>query len=89
MPHMREINESSIKVARHVIFDDMDAVIVEAGEFIHAVETGDFSWDKPVALKDMIDKEIDRSDTDITIFTSVGTAYYDMSVAIGAYQKLK
>lgn len=89
MPHMREINEESIKVARHVIFDDLDAVIVEAGEFIHAVETGDFSWDKPVALKDMIDKEIDRSDTDITIFKSVGTAYYDMSVAIGAYQKLK
>lgn len=88
MPHMREINEETIKEAHHVIFDDKEAVIIEAGEFIHAVETGDFSWDQPIALKDMIDTTIERNDESITIFKSVGAAYYDMSVAVGAYKKL-
>src|SRR5699024_7740280 len=46
MPEMRDVHSDSVKRGRHVIFDDVDGVIEEAGEFIHAVETGDFEWNK-------------------------------------------
>lgn len=88
MPEMREIHTNSIKRARHVIFDDVDGVIEEAGEFIHAVKTGDFKWEKAIGLNDALDQEFERDEKDITIFKSVGASYYDMSAAIGAYKKL-
>lgn len=88
MPEMREIHPGSIKRARHVIFDDVDGVIEEAGEFIHAVKVGDFKWEKAIGLNDALDQEFERDEKDITIFKSVGASYYDMSAAIGAYKKL-
>src|SRR5699024_1713486 len=88
MPEMREIHTGSIKRARHAIFDDVDGVIEEAAEFIHAVETGDLEWNKASDLKDALHQDFERNGSDITIFKSVGAYYYDMSAAIGAYNKL-
>lgn len=89
LPEMREISEASIENASIVVIDDREGVETEAGEFMALAEAGKFSFDDTVELKDMIKYNIRREkEDDVTIFKSVGAAYYDTAVTIGAYEAL-
>lgn len=89
LPHMREIDIDTIEQAAVIAIDDVAGAEHEAGEFIHASHAGRFNFSEAIELKDLINMDITREDTDFTVFKSVGAAYYDLFVAIGAYEKLK
>lgn len=90
LPQMREIDPALITKENKIVVDDMHGVMEEAGEFIFANETGNWSFDDIHSTLEqlVIHEKIGRvSDAEITIFKSVGAAYYDLAVAIGVYEK--
>ncbi|HCU9528397.1 TPA: ornithine cyclodeaminase family protein [Staphylococcus aureus] len=90
-PEMREIDYNILLNANKVIFDDFSGVKAEAGEFIEANNKGVFKFeDVNGDLKDLVTSESIRrsSEKEITVFKSVGTAYFDLAVAIGIYNKI-
>ncbi|WP_431812204.1 ornithine cyclodeaminase family protein [Lysinibacillus sp. FW12] len=92
LPTMREIDETTILKANKIVVDDHNGVKNEAGEFIHAAEKGIWSFDKIYCDlgKLVTETKNGREDEEeITIFKSVGAAYYDLAVAKGVYQKAK
>lgn len=92
LPHMREIDETSILKASKIVVDDLDGVKGEAGEFIHAAENGVWSFDETYCELGRLvthDKKGRENNHEITIFKSVGAAYYDLAVAKGVYKKAK
>jgi len=92
LPSMREIDETSILKAKKIVVDDFNGVKNEAGEFIHAAEKGIWSFDEIYCElgKLVTESRIGREDEhEITIFKSVGAAYYDLAVAKGIFQKAK
>lgn len=85
LPEMREIDTTSIKHADIIVLDDLHGAQHEAGEFIQAEQDGHFDFNQATLLKDLTDKnEIEG----VTIFKSVGAAYYDLAVTAGAYKLL-
>lgn len=86
LPEMREIDTASIKHADTIVLDDLHGAMHEAGEFIQAEKDGHFDFNQATLLKDVTDKTASKG---ITIFKSVGAAYYDLAVTAGAYDVLK
>lgn len=90
LPHMREVDVETIKKSAYIIVDDLVSVKEEAGEMIYAAEETDWSFDKvygELADLDMNDELIRSTDEDITFFKSVGTAYFDLIIGSGIYNK--
>ncbi|WP_414053017.1 ornithine cyclodeaminase family protein [Macrococcus animalis] len=85
LPEMREIDIQAIENAKVIVIDDFEGAQHEAGEFIQAAKENKFSFNQAYALKD-IDEITDTNG--LTIFKSVGAAYYDLAVTVGSYQKL-
>lgn len=85
LPEMREIDTASIKHADTIVLDDLHGAMHEAGEFIQAEKDGHFDFNQATLLKDLTDKTASEG---ITIFKSVGAAYYDLAVTAGAYKVL-
>lgn len=85
LPEMREIDIDAIENAEVIVLDDLDGAKHEAGEFIKAEKENKFSFENAVELKDI---DIIEDKKGITIFKSVGAAYYDLAVTVGAYEKL-
>ena len=83
-PVMCEIPCETIKRAKTIVFDTLDGVWQEAGDFIQPLNKGEIS-------KDMITGELGQlvagkikgrtSDDEITIFKTVGTAVLDVYIA--------
>ena len=83
-PEMCEIPCETIKRAKTIVFDTLDGVWQEAGDFIQPLNKGEIS-------KDMITGELGQlvagkikgrtSDDEITIFKTVGTAVLDVYIA--------
>lgn len=92
LPSMREIDETSILKAKKIVVDDFNGVKNEAGEFIHAAEKGIWSFDNIYSELGKLITETSKGredENEITIFKSVGAAYYDLAVAKGIFQKAK
>ncbi|SUM00731.1 ornithine cyclodeaminase/mu-crystallin family protein [Staphylococcus aureus] len=90
-PEMREIDYNILLKSNKVVFDDFAGVKAEAGEFIEANNKGVFKFeDASGDLKDLVTSESIRrnSEKEITVFKSVGTAYFDLAVVIGVYNKI-
>lgn len=90
LPQMREIDPALIIKENKIVVDDLHGVMEEAGEFIFANETGNWSFDDiHSTLEQLVTQEKTGrlSEQEITIFKSVGAAYYDLAVAIGVYEK--
>ena len=74
------------------IVDDLVGVKDEAGELMHAEKIGEWSFDEAhgelgqLVVQEVIGRE---NEAEITIFKSVGAAYFDLAVAKGAYVKAK
>ncbi|MCV2502659.1 MAG: hypothetical protein N4Q30_01020 [Neisseriaceae bacterium] len=73
-----------------MVVDDFNACTEEAGELIHANEQENWSFKKiHGSLPDLVNQKIigREHSSEITFFKSVGSAYFDLAVAIGAYNK--
>ncbi|HLR74865.1 MAG TPA: ornithine cyclodeaminase family protein [Virgibacillus sp.] len=90
LPNMREVDLMTIKKASKIVVDDLASVKEEAGELIHADETGEWSFAHVYGeLRDIHERDglVRENPNEITFFKCVGTAYFDLVVAIGIYKK--
>ncbi len=92
LPHMLELDVTTIKRASKVVVDDLAGVKDEAGELIHAESIGEWSFnDVHGEIGQLVARQVNgrEEEDEITIFKSVGAAYFDLAVAKGAYIKAK
>lgn len=84
-PSMREMDNKTIARADQIYVDDLEAIQEEAGELMHAVESGIIAWeDVRGSLVDFFDGDhLRRDDTEITLYKCVGAGYFDLAVAGG------
>lgn len=90
LPHMREMDETTIARADKIVADDLAGVQDEAGELIHAANSGNWSFDRLHAeLTELASGQRAGRETEeeITFFKCVGAAYFDLAVAKGVYRK--
>lgn len=90
LPHMHEIDETTIKRASKIVVDDLQGAKDEAGELMDAAQKGIWSFDDVYSeLEMLVSGSIHgrENDDEITFFKSVGASYYDLAVAKGVYQK--
>lgn len=81
---MCEVPCESIQRAKTIIFDTLDGVWEEAGDFIQPLNDGKISKnDITGELGQLISGNVNGrlNDTDITIFKTVGTAVLDVYIA--------
>lgn len=92
LPHMLEIDRTTILRASKIVVDDLDGVVEEAGELIDAHKSGEWSFDEVHGeLELLVNGKIAprEDDEEITFFKSVGASYYDLAVAKGVYEKAR
>jgi ornithine cyclodeaminase len=92
LPHMREVDLTTVISANKIVVDDLAGVRDEAGELMYAVDLGKWSFDDVHAQLGelVVGKQPGRqSPEEITFFKSVGAAYFDLAVAKGVYSKAK
>lgn len=92
LPHMLEMDVTTIKRASKIVVDDLAGVKDEAGELMHAEKIGEWSFDDAHGeLGQLVAQEVigRENEDEITLFKSVGAAYFDLAVAKGAYVKAK
>ncbi len=90
MKHMQEIDEYIISKADKIYLDSKDAVLSEAGDFIIPLEKGVIKEDIVTGeLGQVISKTIEgrKSESEITLFKSVGIAVQDVVTAYKIYEK--
>ncbi|MFJ8065268.1 ornithine cyclodeaminase family protein [Psychrobacillus sp. NPDC096426] len=92
LPHMHEIDVTTITRASKIVVDDLAGVKEEAGELIDAQEKGKWSFEQ---VHGEVGKLVvgaikgRENEEEITFFKSVGAAYFDLAVAQGVYAKSK
>lgn len=90
LPHMQEVDETTILHSSKIVADTIEGVKEEAGDFIIPVKKGIWSFER---LHGQLDELAAgaipgrENDTEITFFKSVGTAYFDLAVAASVYEK--
>lgn len=90
LPHMHEIDRTTILQASKIVVDDIHGAKDEAGELIEADQSGVWSFDNIYGeLESLVSGELvgRENDEEITFFKSVGASYYDLAVAKGVYNK--
>ncbi|RIN47458.1 ornithine cyclodeaminase family protein [Staphylococcus simulans] len=90
-PDMKELDANIFTQAESVVVDDLEGAKEEAGELIEANENKTFTFEEiNDELKTLSQQgTLYRKNNDaITVFKCVGAAYFDLAVAIGAYEKL-
>lgn len=90
LPDMSEVDFTFINRLDHLIVDDFIGATEEAGEFIQAVDQNNWSFDQidgelQLLVAGKIEGRVD--DNEISFFKSVGSAYFDLAVAQGVYNK--
>lgn len=92
LPHMLEMDVTTIERASKIIVDDLAGVKDEAGELMHAEKIGVWSFDDVHGeLGELVEEQVAsrENEDEITLFKSVGAAYFDLAVAKGTYMKAK
>lgn len=90
-PDMKELDANIFTQAESVVVDDLEGAKEESGELIEANENKTFTFEEiNDELKTLSQQgTLYRKNNDaITLFKCVGAAYFDLAVAIGAYEKL-
>jgi ornithine cyclodeaminase/alanine dehydrogenase-like protein (mu-crystallin family) len=88
---VRELDTDTLKRAR-VICDSKKACLNEAGDIIIPIKNGEYrAEDIAGDLGDVINGKVKgrTSDTEVTLFKSVGLAIQDMSCAALVYRKAR
>lgn len=90
LPTMKEVGADIIGRAAYVVVDDALGCHAEAGDLIAADadpacpwQWADMTGDLPMLASGKLDIDVGKG---ITVFKSVGAAYFDAAVAIRAYQ---
>ncbi|PID23249.1 ornithine cyclodeaminase [Sporosarcina sp. P3] len=92
LPHMLEMDVETITRASKIVVDDFEGVKEEAGELMNAEKIGEWSFENVYSeLGKLVTKEVSgrENSEEITLFKSVGAAYYDLAVAKGVYSNAK
>jgi ornithine cyclodeaminase/alanine dehydrogenase-like protein (mu-crystallin family) len=92
LPHMREVDETTVLSADKIIVDDLAGVKDEAGELMHAAKSGKWWFDDLHAQigELVVGKKSGRqAQEEITFFKSVGASYFDLAVSKGVFAKAK
>lgn len=91
VPSAAEIDAATVSRCSKIVVEAIDHARHEAGDLIQAERAAAFSWGQATALGDLLlGKARGRdSDSEITLFKSVGCALEDIAVAALAYEKLQ
>lgn len=90
LPTMHELDLTTIRRASKIVLDTAEDTPHEAGELIYAQEQGVWSFDQAHgSLPEVVSGAVAgrEDDEEIIFFKCVGTAYFDLAVALGAYRK--
>ncbi|GIX03152.1 MAG: ornithine cyclodeaminase [Planctomycetaceae bacterium] len=84
-----ELDVTTVRRADHVVCDNLEACQLEAGDLVPAVEAGVIDWPRVKELRDVVaGLETGRAtDSDITLFKSVGLAMEDVAVGVHVLQR--
>ncbi|MCH8919051.1 MAG: ornithine cyclodeaminase family protein [Proteobacteria bacterium] len=87
--HRRELDLDVVALAAVIVTDDREQVKYEATDLAAPVARGIIGWDQVIALGDVVagNRPGRTSDTDITLFKSLGVALEDVALAARAYEK--
>ena len=85
----RELDTKVVTRAAVVATDDPEQVRYEAADLAVPVRDGVFSWDKVLPLASIVagHQPGRTSDSDITIYKSLGVAFEDVALAVTAYER--
>ncbi|MGE7980373.1 ornithine cyclodeaminase family protein [Psychrobacillus sp. NPDC093200] len=92
LPHMLEMDVATITKSSKIVVDDIAGVKDEAGELMYADKIGKWSFEEVHGeIGKLVTGELNgrEQEQEITLFKSVGAAYYDLAVAKGVYVKAK
>lgn len=83
-----EIDVEAIAKFDTIVVDDVDQAKIESGDLMAAAEVGQFNWGSAIPLCDIVAGKIQgrRSDSEITLFESLGIAIEDIAVAERVYR---
>jgi len=89
-PTVQEVDSKTIKKAL-VVVDERKGCLAEAGDIMVPIKEGLITADHVIAELGEVTggKQIRQSETDITLFKSVGNAVQDVSVGLAVYKKAK
>ncbi|MDN4493166.1 ornithine cyclodeaminase family protein [Ureibacillus aquaedulcis] len=90
LPHMHELDRTTIITASKIVVDDLHGAMEEAGELMEASKEGIWSFHQVYGeLQDLVSGQVQgrENEEEITFFKSVGASYYDLAVAKGVYQQ--
>ena len=80
-----ELTAAAVANFATVVVDDLPQARTEYGDLIQAAQTGSFSWDTAVQLKDIVSGKVRPSSS--TLFKSGGVAIEDVAVGSMIYDK--
>lgn len=91
VPRAAEIDASTVSRCSKVVVEVLDHAQREAGDLIQAERSGAFCWTQAITLGDLLVGAARgrESDSEITLFDSVGCALEDVAMAALAYEKLQ
>ncbi|HEV7679217.1 MAG TPA: ornithine cyclodeaminase family protein [Candidatus Dormibacteraeota bacterium] len=86
---LRELDERVFAAAGRVVYDSVAQVEGESGDVIAAREAGAYQGVDALALADVVAGTVSgrASDTEITLFKSVGTAVQDVMAALAVHRE--
>jgi ornithine cyclodeaminase/alanine dehydrogenase-like protein (mu-crystallin family) len=78
-----EIDATVVRRADNIVCDSIKACQIEAGDFVDAIEKGNFDWSRAVDLADVVAGKATGRNTreSIALFKSVGLAIEDIALA--------
>jgi ornithine cyclodeaminase/alanine dehydrogenase-like protein (mu-crystallin family) len=90
-PNRRELDDEAVARAHAVIVEHLPQARAECGELLHAAQSGRFSWDRVIELKDVIagGARPRQNRDDITLFDTIGVGAEDVAVATYVLQKAR
>ena len=85
----REFDDATVTRATFLCADSVEQAKIEAGEFIIPVEKGLLTWERVKEFRYVVNQETNgrRSESDITVFKSLGLAIEDVAAAAVVYRK--
>ncbi|MCA9040943.1 MAG: ornithine cyclodeaminase family protein [Planctomycetaceae bacterium] len=83
-----ELSPDCFPRINQIVCDDLESCRNEAGDFVQPLEEGSISWDAISSLSELLTsgKGTRNTESDITLFKSVGMAIEDIAVAAIVYE---
>jgi ornithine cyclodeaminase/alanine dehydrogenase-like protein (mu-crystallin family) len=83
-PDAREIDDTALRRARHVVVEDRDTALRESGNIVQAIASGAIAADDLLSMKDILG--LDHADG-IAVFAGVGMGWQDVVVAAAVRER--